>query len=263
MAESSPKRQPPPASAQPDEPTPEQAAALAAVLIGAGVTAAGVAAGGALVAAVLALLAPWGYDARAVRAAITLTDVRRFAHPGDPSTGGRHPSPAVAGTRRAEPVFSAWFILNAARRIGQRLRLGRSLEDAIRPERRFLEQREKARKARLEAARKVDELAGNRDPGHLTVNGRRVLVWKAFTDDKVTPECRAADGRWFYADRPPIIGYPGMPHGGTCRCWPAIATAAALRGDSVDDAVRSTMRKPAGDHEVHVFPKPADRKAAS
>lgn len=95
------------------------------------------------------------------------------------------------------------------------------------------------------------------------MDGRQVLAWKAHTDDKVTPECRAADGCWFYVDTPPVIGYPGMPHGGTCRCVPVPASTAMLRRGSVDDAVRSTISPPARETFPDAAEAPRPRREAS
>jgi hypothetical protein len=47
-----------------------------------------------------------------------------------------------------------------------------------------------------------------------------LLGWYAHPDDRVTPECKAADGANFRADVMPMIGWPGTLHGGTCRCKP-------------------------------------------
>lgn len=307
MAEQPSQQQSPPPV--PPNPTQAQAGQLAGLLVAAGIAAgtaatlvAGATAAAGGVAGIVALLARWGYDPRAVRAVVRMvTTTTRVSVPpaiSPPTAGGPvsppppapespagedtmlppaprrpavRPFPAVDRTdvfgrqtarernAEADPVYRAWFILNTARRIMQRRRLGKEWTDAIRPERTYLEQHERARRARFAAAAAVDAEASK--PGTLEVNGRRVLVWRAHDDDKTTWECVAADGRWFYADRPPIIGYPGMPHGGTCRCWPAQATPAALRGDMVDTAVRSAQGT--ADHPAERFPQtPGEREAS-
>jgi hypothetical protein len=46
-----------------------------------------------------------------------------------------------------------------------------------------------------------------------------LLGWNTVHDSHTTPECRHADRKNFWADRMPLIGYPGMTHP-NCRCWP-------------------------------------------
>lgn len=46
-----------------------------------------------------------------------------------------------------------------------------------------------------------------------------LLGWNTVTDRRTSPECKAASGRNFRADRMPKIGYPGMVHP-HCRCYP-------------------------------------------
>jgi hypothetical protein len=153
-------------------------------------------------------------------------------------------------------VYDAWFLLNSARRMQERRRLGKPPVEVVKPERQYLEQRERARAKRRAAAEAVDNAV---TPRSVKVNNRPVLMWRAHPDDKTTWECVAADGHWFYADKPPFIGYPGMPHGGTCRCWPAQATPMSLALGTVDEAVRSAQG--VADHPAERFPRPVPMPA--
>lgn len=252
MVEPSSQQPPPPAPPpeSPPKPTAAQVAAVAVVL--AAVTASGDGSlAGAALRRILKLLIGWGYDRRAARASASIVLTVRQATYG---TTVADLGPAELANARREPVYDAWFLLNAGRRMHQRLQQGQDPAEVLDRERRHLEQRQRAREARRRAAEKVDQAA--QQPGTLEVNGRRVLGWRAHPDDKTTWECVAADGHWFYADRPPFIGYPGMPHGGTCRCWVVPATPAMLRGDTVDDAVRSAQGTATADHPAERYPKP-------
>jgi len=222
---------------------PAAAVAAGGVAVG---TAAGILAGAAL-ARLLRLMVEWGYDRRAARAAVRVTLTVRRAYTVLPGDG-----PATRGAMAREPVYDAWFLLNTARRVQERMAAGKNAEDAIRPERQYVEQRERARVERRKAAETVDAEA--RQPGQLRVDGRVVLAWRAHNDDRTTWECVAADGRWFYADTPPLIGYPGMPHGGTCRCVPTRATALTMTGPSVDEAIASAQGT--ADHPAETIPDP-------
>jgi hypothetical protein len=222
----------------PAEPAPRLTAAQVAVIAGM------LAQGGdddLLIARVVSALVKAGFRRATARAAAGVTiRTRALSYPGTRTPAG----PGSVANDRREPAYDAWFVANSARRIAERVNAGK--------------ERERARRARRDAADKVD--AATKTPGNLVVNGRTVLGWAAHGDDKTTWECVAADGHWFYADRPPVIGYPGMPHGGTCRCWPIPATALMLTGDAVDVAVRSAQ--PAADHPAERTPKPVPTREA-
>lgn len=131
---------------------------------------------------------------------------------------------------REEMFYRAAFVLSAARRIQERLDRGASLADAVRPERGYWKAHEAARRSRQEAARRVADTADQL--------GTVWLGWYSHVDDRVTPECRAADGCDFRADRMPRIGWPGVPHGGTCRCRPGPAHGSQR---TVDEATRGMV----------------------
>lgn len=242
--------QPPPASDAPA--SPEQRAALIAAALGAGVAAgAAVSApvtGAVGLAALTRLLTRWGYRREVVRWALRVTTRVLQA---SPAATPRVAGPAADGNAAAARVFTAWFIERSTQRVEKAYAEGAEPGQPEVGEARYVEQHLDAQARRRSAARRVDAEA--RRPGHVTDAGdpdgppdpgpRVILRWRAHPDDRTTPECRAADGCWFYADRAPIIGYPGMPHGGTCRCWPAHAGSLAevARGRHVNDAVRDMI----------------------
>lgn len=249
---------------QPRPSSPQQRAAVIAGLIAAGATAGGAAAAtgaaAGLTATTLRLLTRlflrWGYDRNTIRYALrVVTRVVRVAGPVVSPVGG----PATDATRRREHVFAAWFLERSAERVRKAYAVSEEAGEAAEArEERYIDQHLDAQDRRLVAAERVDAETAKRDnvtdgPDEDGMGrGRVILKWRAHPDDRVTPECRAADGAWFYADTPPIIGYPGMPHGGTCRCWPAHAGSLAevARGRHVNEAVRAIiMSEP--DHRDH------------
>jgi hypothetical protein len=250
---------------QPQGSSPEaRAAAIAAVLAGsaaAGAAATAPAGAALLTADVLSKLTRlfllFGYRRATVRHALrVVTRVVRVAGP----DGTSPPSgPAQLATDRSARTFVAWFLERTTARVEAGYAAGAAEGEPEAREERFIEQHLDAQDRRHAAARAVDAEA--QKPGHVTderAGGRVILRWRAHPDDKVTPECRAADGAWFYADTPPVIGYPGMPHGGTCRCWPAHAGSLAevARGRHVNEAVRAIIVT-TPDHRPHPASIPA------
>jgi hypothetical protein len=77
-----------------------------------------------------------------------------------------------------------------------------------------------------------------RDPA--TGQVTRLVGWHAKLDGRTSPECRAADGANFPANRPPSIGWPGAVHP-SCRCRPGAPHA---QGRLLDSII-STRRKAA------------------
>ncbi len=197
-----------------------------------GLTAAGL-------AALTKLLVRWRYPKPVIRYALRVTT--RIVS--TPPKGRGTPGPAVQANDRNALTFAAWFIERTTERVRLAYERGAKPGEPEAREERFIDQHLDAQEKRRRAAETVDNEA--RQPGHVVdaPGGRVILRWRAHTDDKVTPECAAADGAWFYADTPPIIGYPGMPHGGTCRCWPAHAGSLAevARGRHVNEAVRAIV----------------------
>lgn len=123
---------------------------------------------------------------------------------------------AQAHIARTSTPRRAAYIVSAARRLAG----GGSLAQ----ERTYLGQHVGAERARVSAAQKVDGAAAQFGP---------VLGWRATNDQATTKACAAAHRHNFTADHPPtlpgvedgvrIVGYPGTPHGGACRCVPVPA----------------------------------------
>lgn len=183
------------------------------------------------------LLAPFGIPGPVVAVAVGLV----VPHVYPPQFG--QPASAAGWAYRTEPARHAAYLLRAAQRLTDRIgpaayrvgaatveQQGEAVARVIRPgdidrERTYLRQHLEAGRLRREAAQRVDAEAAVRGPW---------LGWWATLDSRTTGECRAAHGHNFRVDQPPSIGYPGMPHGGTCRCRPGVPHVAGL---SVDRAV--------------------------
>jgi hypothetical protein len=103
----------------------------------------------------------------------------------------------------------AMFVINATRRVLAALEAGESQDVVALREERYYKQHVVASHQRVQAATKLDALAELYGP---------ILGWYARNDKKTTPECRAADGKNFWATTPPAIGWPGMVHV-QCRCY--------------------------------------------
>lgn len=115
-------------------------------------------------------------------------------------------------TRRAQ------FLLASAHRINAAIAQAQSRDESrgaarrqqLDTEARFYKQHLFAAQQRVAAAAAVDGAGATWGP---------VLGWRAVLDSAVTPDCRAADGKNFWADTPPDIGWPGTVHP-RCRCHP-------------------------------------------
>jgi hypothetical protein len=88
--------------------------------------------------------------------------------------------------------------------------LDEALEQALTDEQQYHRMHVEAVEKRIQAAGAVD--AASLVYGNL-------LGWYSTLDTKCTPECEAANGKNFYASKPPIIGWPGTTHP-KCRCQP-------------------------------------------
>lgn len=160
------------------------------------------------------------------------------------TAAGGHPVPmsqpstantAYAATKAANRMFRAAFILNSSRRIATGLRAGQDLPTLIGKEKAAWNLHKQATSRRLLKAKAVD-FAGQ-SFGHTTPQGT-LLGWNAVIDGRTDSTCIAADGTNFYAEKPPMIGYPGSVHM-HCRCTPGpphpgakmtYATSAVRRG---------------------------------
>src|SRR4051812_37826817 len=162
--------------------------------------------------------------------------------------------PGASVVHNAGPVFRAAYLIRAAQRIGA------AADPAAQTaaEQRYLRQHQGAQMARELGAMRMD--AARAAYG-------RTLGWYARGDDRMTPECAAANGKNFDPTHPPGIGLPGIgPHVG-CRCTPgpphegaafmpgAPANVTALPGTTVrepahlpgDDVISASVALVSGD----------------
>jgi hypothetical protein len=122
---------------------------------------------------------------------------------------------ATITSERTNNLRRSQFVISAAKRIGADIIAARSrnqsisaaLGASVQRERRFYAQHLMATWQRSQAGAQVDSAA-------MTYGS--LLGWHA-ADRHASPECLAADGKNFYADHMPLIGYPGAVHP-HCRC---------------------------------------------
>jgi hypothetical protein len=137
-----------------------------------------------------------------------------------------HPPPvtgvigaASAQTSRVNLARRVQYVIAAAKRVlvagrdarakGEPVEAAR--QAALERERRWYEAHRAAMWNRAAAAGKTDMAAAEHGP---------LLGWNAILDRRVSAECRAADGKNYYASSMPDIGYPGAVHP-SCRCFPS------------------------------------------
>lgn len=150
-----------------------------------------------------------------------------------PETGALHVGPPVARTpaqshvRTTEVPRHSRYLVAAAKRF-QAAQTQAEGQVVMQRERGYLAQHLNAVRLAREAAKRVDAAVAR--------YGSTELGWWAHLDSRTTRECRAAHGANFSALRPPLIGYPGTLHGGTCRCHAGPAHKTTL---TVDEATRS------------------------
>lgn len=138
-----------------------------------------------------------------------------MAHP--PGQDGYF-GPASAAAARLNLIRRAQFTVAAARRIDADLTAARSqgrsqlraLADAVQRERRYYAQHLMAIWVRMQAGAQADSAA---------MQYGRLLGWHTVRDRRTSPECLAANGKNFYVEHMPVIGYPGAVHP-NCRCRP-------------------------------------------
>lgn len=189
---------------QPSQPTDQQlGSAVAAVLVTAGT-----------VVAAASVLAPLFLRVGVSKAAVSLAlDIVMNFPPAQTGFYG----PATQQMSQLNLIRRGQFVVNSSRRFSadqRRVLSGElspgDLQDTMDRERRYYAQHMQAIWQREMAAARVDSAS--------MLYGR-LLGWNAVADSHVTPDCLAADGKNFYADKMPRIGYPGTVHA-TCRCWP-------------------------------------------
>jgi hypothetical protein len=180
-----------------------------------GLAAAGVLATATSVSVAAAALAPTFLAAGVGRKALTSALEVVMSMP--PDRQGFY-GPATSYVSRLNLARRAQFLVASSRRLhtvavtarshGQGIT--RALLGQLGSERRYYGQHMQAIWQRSQAAARIDSasmLYGN------------LLGWNTVLTPTTTRECLAADGKNFYADHPPSIGWPGMAHPG-CRCWP-------------------------------------------
>ena len=202
------QQQPPPQAKQPQPAPPLTPAQLIAVIIAALTAAVTVA---ELVTALRIVMKAVGVGVIALAAVAALA----LSWPHDVLEGT---GPASRWAIRTNLLRRAQFFLSACQRVQQAITGARSknepVMDAVRAaivaERRYMTQMIAMALRRVSAASTVDGAAAMTGP---------LLGWNAVLDSRTTAECRAANGKSFYANKPPSIGYPGTVHP-RCRCWP-------------------------------------------
>lgn len=118
------------------------------------------------------------------------------------------PSSTASGeSSNLEATYRAQYVLAASRRLQAASRLGK-FEEALRAERRYFNQHLEAVQNRRNSASAVDRAV---------IRYGDELGWYAKMDSRTSAECRAANGKNFYASKMPPIGYPGAVHP-HCRC---------------------------------------------
>ena len=203
------QQQPPPQAKQPQPAPPLTPAQLIAVIIAALTAAVTVA---ELVTALRIVMKAVGVGVIALSAVAALA--LSWPHGVLEATG-----PASRWAIRTNLLRRAQFFLSACQRVQQAIVAARSknqpVMDAVRAaitaEQRYMTAHLAASQQRVSASSAVDGMAATY--GNL-------LGWNAVIDPRCTPECKAANHKNFYADRPPAIGYPGTTHP-NCRCFPS------------------------------------------
>lgn len=144
-------------------------------------------------------------------------------------------TPAQSYVRTTEVPRHSRYLVAAAKRFQQ----AQSQEEGqaiMQRERRYLSQHLAAVQRSREAAKRVDNAVQR--------YGTTQLGWWAHMDSKTTPECAAANGTNFDAAKPPLIGYPGTLHGGTCRCHAGPAHNTLLTVDEATGPLRQNAVLP-------------------
>lgn len=130
-------------------------------------------------------------------------------------------NPVMEETIRTNLIRRAQYLLNAARRLqresdeqraqagASNLSIAKAIAHALKSETRYYQLHLKASHGRELAASKVDIAVAQ--------FGQK-LGWYTVMDDRATSDCLQANGKNFYANKKPAIGWPGMTHP-ECRCF--------------------------------------------
>lgn len=204
MTTTPPPQQPPPSSAAQQAAEAALVTAVALALIN-GLTAAGVAGG------LATAYAPLKIRSMAMRAALGIVMGHPPGQDGFWGEAGRQMARQNTLRRAQFTVASAQRInadITRAQSTGQNMK--QALFLATQRESRFYGQHLVATWNRQRAASQVDSAA--------LAHGR-LLGWHTVLDSRTSLECRQANGKNFFADHVPVIGYPGAVHP-HCRCQP-------------------------------------------
>lgn len=175
--------------------TQAQLTAVSAVLAGSLATPA------AMASAILAIIP--GLELAALTASLAL--VARWPKLPQHGTG--------PGTRTAveeNELRRAAFLINCYDRLVETGQHPETIDAKLEDELHYFDQHLQASAQRDRAGSLVDSAAE-------TYGG--LLGWYASKSGPSTPECQDADGKNFWADHPPLIGYPGFVHA-NCKCSP-------------------------------------------
>lgn len=199
------------------------------------------------VKAVTRFLYPYGIKSAAVRMALSLTRTDSgyvgTAHSPNARLAGHAArlEGGVRDVRDSEVYYRAAYVANAADRLQRSLNAGATQQEALRREKVYYLQHEKARRGRLDSAAQVQtagNLFGQKD-------GRGTLVgWylNPLLNNEV--ECRTANGHNFYVEEGTVIGLPGSVHS-NCGCYAGEPhQGASLVNDVLGNVVRFTKSQP-------------------
>ncbi len=128
--------------------------------------------------------------------------------------------------------YRAAFLINSSRRVAE----AADPEAQLKREQQFWNAHIAASNRRLLMSKMTEDEAQRHGP---------LLGWNAKIDARTTEECRAANGRNFYAYSPPVIGYPGAVHL-YCRCVPG---PPHVGGKMVDDSTTVQVSREASGFE--------------
>jgi len=209
-AQQQPTGQPPPATPPPAPLLPAQLIAAIIAALGAALTAA------QLVRLLAKIMALAGIGLLALRAVAVLM----MSWPPDVLEGT---GPAQRHAIRTNVTRRAQFMWSACKRVQAAIAAARSqgtpvldaIAAALATEKRYMAQHIAASSQRVQASSAVDgaaEAYGN------------LLGWNSHLDSRTSAGCRLANGKNFYADRPPVVeGAPSLPGAvhPSCRCWPS------------------------------------------
>lgn len=193
-------------------------------------------AGTSAVAAASLIAALLGLPKRAVLIAVSMTRGPRSTAPkpyARHKRNGNGNRGAAADFARAiaaiDVYYRAAYVINAARRISDGLSKGEKVGKVYTDELRNYDMHEQARTGRLDAASRL---------GAAVAEHGNLLGWYLDPELNNEIECIRANGNNFYANRPPIIGLPGLVHP-RCGCF---GGAPHFGGGMVDDATADVIR---------------------